>query len=334
MRAARFSPGGDLTIESVPRPELGPGDLLVEVAGCGICHSDLHVMDGDFPLVDERTLGHEVAGTVVETGEGVTVETGTEVAVYGGWGCRTCRVCTRGEDQLCNLATWLGIGHDGGYAEFLRVPTEKYVLPLDGLDPVEAAPLTDAALTAYRTVETAKPLTPAETVVVVGVGGLGEFGVQFARLTGARVVAVDVRAAACERAAELGAHETVNASEQRVPRAVSAASDGRGASAVLDFVGTDETLEWGSNCLATGGELVLAGIGGGTTEFSWNPLVGSEVSYSTVQWGSVDQLRDILAVARDGRLDVRIETVGFDDLVDTFDRLEAGEIEGRAVLVP
>lgn len=335
MRAARYYPQeGDLRVEDVPRPDVGPGEVLVEVAGCGLCHSDLHVMDGDMPLLEPRVLGHEVAGTVAETGRGVALDEGTDVAVFGGWGCRSCRVCARGEDQLCNLTDWLGIGHDGGYAEYVRVPTEKYLVPLDGLDPVEAAPLTDAALTPYRTVERAKPLTPADTVVVLGVGGLGGFGVQFARLTGARVVAVDVTAAKCDRAARLGAHETVNASETSVPAAVRDATDGRGATAVLDFVGTDETLQWASNCLATDGRLVLAGIGGGATDFSWNPLVGSEVTYRTVQWGSVDELRDVLAVARQGRLTVEVERVGFGELHETFERLAEGTVDARAVLTP
>jgi propanol-preferring alcohol dehydrogenase len=333
MRAARFYPRDGLRIEEVPRPEVGPGELLVEVGGCGVCHSDLHIVDGEIPIPQPTTLGHEVAGTVAETGDGVDLDPGTEVAVFGGWGCGACEVCERGEDQLCNLTNWLGIGHDGGYAEYLRVPTERYVLPLDGLDPATAAPLTDAALTPYRAVRRAGDLTPADSVVCLGVGGLGGFGVQFAAMTGARVVAVDIDAGKLDRAAALGAHATVDASESGVPRRIREATDG-GAAAVLDFVGTDETLQWASNVLGTDGHLVLAGIGGGATAFSWNPLVGQEVTYRTVQWGSVTELREVLAIAADGRLTVETEPVGFDDLHDTFDRLEEGAIDSRAVLVP
>lgn len=332
MRAARFHPGDGLRIEDVPRPDVAPGEVLVEVAACGVCHSDLHIIEGDMPIPGPRTLGHEVAGTVVETGEGVAVDTGTDVAVFGGWGCRACEVCARGEDQLCNLTDWLGIGHDGGYAEYLRVPTEKYVLPLDGLDPVAAAPLTDAALTPYRTVRRAGDLGPADTVVCLGIGGLGQFGVQFAAMTGARVVAVDLDERKLARAEELGAHVTVDASGGGVPAAIKAEAEE--AAAVLDFVGTDETLQWGSNVLGTDGHLVLAGIGGGSTRFSWNPLVGQEVTYRTVQWGSVNELRDVVEVAAQGRLDVRTEAVGFDDLHGTFERLADGEVETRTVLTP
>jgi propanol-preferring alcohol dehydrogenase len=108
MRAARSHPGEGLRIEEVPRPEVGPGDVLVEVAACGVCHSDLHVLGGELPLVEPRTLGHEVAGTVAETGPGVDLGVGTDVAVFGGWGCRDCEVCADGRDQLCNLSNWLG----------------------------------------------------------------------------------------------------------------------------------------------------------------------------------------------------------------------------------
>jgi len=333
MRAARFHPGEGLRIEDVPRPEAGAGELLVEVAACGVCHSDLHLLDGDMPIPRPTTLGHEVAGTVVETGEGVTTDEGTDVAVFGGWGCRSCAVCDRGEDQLCNLANWLGIGRDGGYAEYLLVPTEKYVLPLDGLAPERAAPLTDAALTPYRAVGKAGDPTPADTVVCIGIGGLGQFGVQFAAMTGAQVVAVDLDPAKLTRAETLGADATVDASEQRVPSAISRVAAGE-VSAVLDFVGTDDTLQWGSNALDVGGRLVLAGIGGGSVEFSWNPLAGEELTYRTVQWGSVTELREVLTVARRGDLTVRTEAVGFDDLPGTLERLREGGVESRAVLTP
>jgi len=331
MRAARFHPGEGLRIEEVPRPEVGPGEVLLEVAACGVCHSDLHVMDGDLPLVEPRVLGHEVAGTVAETGAGVDLAAGTDVAVFGGWGCRDCGVCARGDDQLCNLTNWLGIGSDGGYAEYLRVPTADYCLPLEGLDPVEAAPLTDAALTAYRSLRKAE-VGPGDSVAVVGVGGLGSFGVQFGRLWGCRVVAVDRDPAKLGRAEELGADAAVG-TDGSVPRDIKAAAGGP-VDAVVDFVGVDETLRWASNVLGADGRLVLAGIGGGSIEFAWNPLVGSEVTYRTVQWGNPAELRDVLDLARQGRLSVDVEPIDLADLPATLERLEAGDVEGRAVVVP
>ena len=331
MRAARFHPGEGLRIEEVPRPEVGAGEVLVEVAACGVCHSDLHVLDGDLPLVEPRVLGHEVAGTVAETGTGVDLAAGTDVAVFGGWGCRDCGVCARGDDQLCNLTNWLGIGHDGGYAEYLRVPTADYCLPLEELNPVEAAPLTDAALTAYRSLRKAE-VGPGDSVAVVGVGGLGAFGVQFGRLWGCRVVAVDREPAKLERAEELGADAAVW-TDGSVPREIKAAAGGP-VDAVVDFVGVDETLRWASNVRGADGYLILAGIGGGSIEFAWNPLVGSEVTYRTVQWGTPAELRDVLDLAKRGRLSADIERVDLADLPATLGRLEAGDVEGRAVVIP
>ncbi|PSQ39989.1 alcohol dehydrogenase [Halobacteriales archaeon QS_9_68_42] len=331
MRAARFYPGEGLRVEDVSRPDVGTGEALVEVSACGVCHSDLHVMDGDLPLVEPRVLGHEVAGTVAETGAGVDLAAGTDVAVFGGWGCRDCETCARGDDQLCNLTNWLGIGSDGGYAEYVRVPTADYCLPLEGLDPVEAAPLTDAALTAYRSLRKAD-VGPGDSVAVVGVGGLGSFGVQFGRLWGCRVVAVDRDPAKLGRAEELGADAAVGTGGS-VPRNIKAAAGGP-VDAVVDFVGADETLRWASNVLGADGRLVLAGIGGGSIEFAWNPLVGSEVTYRTVQWGNPAELRDVLDLARQGRLSINVEPVGLADLPATLERLEAGDVEGRAVVVP
>lgn len=331
MHAARFYPNDGLRIEDVPKPDIGPGEVLVEVGACGVCHSDLHIMDGDLPLVEPRTLGHEVAGTVAETGEGVALDVGTDVAVFGGWGCRDCPVCARGDDQLCNLTNWLGIGNDGGYAEYLRVPTPEYCIPLDGLDPIEAAPLTDAALTAYRALRKAD-LELGDSVAILGIGGLGEFGVQLARLSGYRTIAVDREPSKLDRAETLGADATVDTSGS-VPREIRESAGGE-VDAVVDFVGVDETLQWGSNVLGPDGRLVLAGIGGGSIDFSWNPLVGSEVTYRTVQWGTPEELRSVLDLARQGRLETTVEEVPLEDLPETFERLESGDIEGRAVVVP
>ena len=230
-----------------------------------------------------------------------------------------------------DISGGLGIGHDGGYAEYLRVPTADYCLPLAGLDPVEAAPLTDAALTAYRSLRKAE-VEPGDSVAVVGVGGLGAFGVQFGRLWGCRVVAVDREPSKLERAVELGADATVGTAGS-VPREVRTAADGP-VDAVVDFVGTDGTLQWASNVLGADGRLVLAGIDGGSIEFAWNPLVGSEVTYRTVQWGTPAELRDVLDLARRGRLSVDVERVDLADLPATLERLEAGDVEGRAVVVP
>ena len=197
---------------------------------------------------------------------------------------------------------------------------------------MEGAPLTDAALTAYRSLRKAEG-GPGDSMAVVGVGGLGSFGVQFGRLWACRIVAVDRGPAELERAEELSADAAIG-TDGSVPRDIEAAAGGPVDIVVVDFVGADETLRWASNALGADGHLVLAGIGGGSIEFAWNPLVGSEVTYRTVQWGTPAELRDVLDLARQGRLSVDVEPVDLADLPATLERLDVGEVEGRAVAVP
>ncbi|PSP96072.1 hypothetical protein BRC84_02305 [Halobacteriales archaeon QS_1_68_44] len=146
------------------------------------------------------------------------------------------------------------------------------------------------------------------------------------------MVAVDRGPAKLERAEELSADAAVG-TDGSVPRDIEAAASGP-VDVVVDFVGADETLRWASNILGADGHLVLAGIGGGSIEFAWNPLVGSEMTYRTVQWGNPAELQDVLDLVRQGRLSINVEPVGLADLPVTLERLEAGDVEGRAVVVP
>src|SRR5215218_10869093 len=204
----------------IPMPEPGPGEVLVRVAGAGLCHSDLHLMHwpaGTLPYDLPFTLGHEVAGTVVALGAGADgVGVGDSVLVYGPWGCGGCRRCSLGEEHLCERAAatrkrGCGLGHDGGLAEYVVVPSSRLLVPLGDVDPVTAAPLADAALTPYHAIRRALPhVEPATAAVVIGVGGLGHVAVQLlCALSSLRVVAVDVRAEALELALEAGAAEAL-----------------------------------------------------------------------------------------------------------------------------
>lgn len=337
MQAARFYGRSDgLEIEDVDRPKPGPGEVLVAVEACGICHSDLHLLEGDMPITTPRTLGHEAAGSVAEVGPGVdNVTAGDAVAVHGAWGCGHCRVCTRGDTQLCNVMQWEGIGQDGGYAEYVLVPDERYVLSIGDMDPVRTAPLTDAALTPYRAVRRAREhVTPSDTLTIIGIGGLGQYAVQFASMTGAQVVAVDLDAAKLDLADELGADVTIDASNANVRKRIRDVTDRQGTKVAIDFVASDETLQWCSNTVATQGQVFVVGLGDGTFDVQFNPLIGSEVTATNCYWGSLSDLRDVLEIARRGDLDIGVDTVGFSDLHDVFERLKRGEIQRRAVLVP
>jgi len=337
MRAAQLIEyGHPLEIREVATPEPGPGEVLVRVAGSGACHSDLHVMSGELPMLPELpwTLGHENAGWVESLGPGVDgIDIGTPVAVFGGWGCGRCRICLSGREQLCDVMRWSGIGRPGGYAEYLVVPAARHLVPLQGIDPAIASPLTDAGLTPYHAVRHALPrLHPGATAVVIGVGGLGHFGIQFIReLSSARIVAVDIDEAKRDLALELGATVALDPSSDDV--AGVAHADGEGAMAVFDFVGSDATLAMSAACVGRQGVVLLVGLAGGVLPYSFMGMPGESVVMGST-WGTRNELEDVIALAAADRLSFHVEQHPLSDINDVFRRLEAGEIIGRAVLVP
>ena len=211
-------------LREVPVPEPGPGEVLIRVGGAGACHSDLHLMDwpqGQMPFEPPFTLGHENAGWVERVGAGVdAVGEGEAVAVYGPWGCGRCRACRRSSENYCERQAEIGVmggglGLDGGMAEYLLVPSARLLVPLGELDPRDAAPLSDAALTPYHAIQrSVHKLVAGSTAVVIGVGGLGQMAVQIlSAVSGARIVAVDISPEKLALAAEVGADVTVAAGE-------------------------------------------------------------------------------------------------------------------------
>lgn len=337
MKAARlYQPGQPLRVEEVPVPKPTGEQTLIRIAGAGVCHSDLHIIRGhmNMPLQLPRTLGHENAGYIEEMGPDVTgFQKGEAVAVFGGWGDGTCYYCRNGEEQLCNTLTWVGIGADGGYAEYLLVPHQRYLVRLGDLDPVEAAPLTDAALTPYRAVKKVLPnLVPGTFAAVIGLGGLGQFGLQFLKImSAAQLIAIDVDDKKLARAKELGADFTINSAKQDAAAEVKRIADGEGAQGVLDFVGMDATLQTAVNSAARKGRVVMVGLGGGTLHYNFFS-VPTEVTVSNSDWGSRSELEEVIALARQGKIRANIERVRLEDINPTFDRLEKGQIEGRAVV--
>jgi alcohol dehydrogenase, propanol-preferring len=334
-------------LENVPVPEPGPGQVVIQVGGAGACHSDLHLMDefeaGMLPWEPPFTLGHENAGWVHAWGAGVTgLDHDQPVAVVGAWGCGDCAHCRQGLETYCERPDLApvpggggGLGLDGGMAEYLLVPAARFLVPLpDGLDPVHAAPLTDAALTPYHAVRRSwGKLGPLATAVVIGVGGLGHMAVQVLKATtGARVIAVDARAAARDMGKRHGADLTLEPGPDTVAR-IREETHGVGADVVIDCVGSDETLALGAASMRQLGDLTLVGLGGGSLPVSFFGIP-YEVSVQTTYWGNRAELAEVLDLASRGLLTAEITTFGLDDAMVAYDRLKAGEIEGRAVVVP
>ena len=243
-------------LRETAEPSPGPGEVLVRVGGAGACHSDLHLLDMDTTLLPwpmPFTLGHENAGWVAALGEGVTgLDVGEPVAVYGPRGCGRCRRCIQGMENYCERQSEVGapapgIGSDGGMAPLMVAPNARCLVPLGDLDPVVAAPLTDAGLTPYAAIKRSLAiLVPGSTAVVIGVGGLGHLAIQILRaLAPTTVIAVDTNEKALRVAESVGAHHAVPAGETAVAE-IRSRTGGVGADLVLDLVGLDDTMRLGA----------------------------------------------------------------------------------------
>jgi len=334
--------GREPELMEIPEPLPGPGEVVVKVGGAGACHSDLHVLyelDASAIWQLPMTLGHETAGWVHATGAGVDGLTeGDPVAVYGAWGCGLCPRCTVGMENYCELPSLVGgggLGLDGGMADYLLVPHQRHLVALPGgLDPVTAAPLTDAGLTPYHAVRRSWPkLTPDATCVMIGVGGLGHVGVQIARATtAAQVIAVDVKPEACELARKVGAHHAVLAGDT-AEAAIRELTGGRGADVVIDFVGATPTMALARAVARTMADVTIVGIGGGEVPLGFfsQPY---EVSIATTYWGSRPELVELLALAASGQVSTERTVYPLDQGAQAYRDLHEGKVSGRAVVVP
>jgi propanol-preferring alcohol dehydrogenase len=304
-----------MRIADVPEPVAGHGEVLVQVRACGLCRSDLHLIDGAWPIPLPRILGHEITGTVQ----------GGDVLVLSNWGCGQCRFCRRGEAALCPTGEEAGWTQDGGYAEYVRVPHPRYLLPLGGLDPILAAPLADAGITPYRALKKARPwLERGTSVLIIGAGGLGQFAIQYALLlTEADVVVVDTNPSKIARALELGA------SEARMPDQISE----QRFQAVVDFVGTPETLSLAARVVDRDGVVVLVGEEAGVVSFG-HSVIPMEAAFRTSISGSLDDARAVLDLARRGRVTWDIDTVPLGRINEAVERLRRGDVRGRFVITP
>ena len=300
--------GSPLVIEERARPAPASG-LVVEVLACGVCHTDLDLLDGGSAHAP-HVLGHEVV---------VAGPDGEPSLVYASWGCGRCEHCRSGDEAMCPDVVIAGVHADGGYAEAMAVPDESYLYPIGDLDPAWAAPLADAGATSYRAVRRAMP---ASRAVVIGIGGLGQFAVQWLRLADCRVTAIDIDHGKRLRAIELGAAEAYPPAAQmdRAP-------------VVLDFVATPGSLQLAGAVVDRGGKIVIVGGGGATI-----PVGMETIPYETWVTSSIMGSRsDLLAVldhARRREVACDVEELALEDANDALDRLRTGAVGGRLVLKP
>lgn len=333
----------DAKLEDIPVPEPKAGEVLIKIGGAGACHSDLHLMHEwtaekvpqvsgwQFPF----TLGHENAGWI-EGGDTAGMETGIPVVISPTWSCGKCRNCRRGYNNYCQFPNPRGsggLGRNGGMAEYMVAPA-RMVIKLKSLDPAEAAPLTDAGLTSYHAVKTCLPLlTPDTTAVVIGVGGLGHLAVEFLHvLSGAQIIAVDKGDKALKRAKDKGADICLTSDEETASKIIEL-TGGLGASAVIDFVGIDDTLKMGVQSIGRMGRIIVVGIAGGVFPFSY-AAVPQGSSIMTIIGGSTSELAEVVSLAEAGRIKPNIQRFSLDEIDTVYKKLLNHEIEGRAVIIP
>jgi alcohol dehydrogenase, propanol-preferring len=305
-------------LEVEERPVLEPRDdneVVVRVLASGVCHSDLHVVEGYFPSPLPLILGHEIAAEVEDVGN---------VLVYTPWGCGNCRFCRAGDEMICPDSREAGLFQDGGYAEYVRVPSRRYLYPIGDLDPVHAAPLGCGGLTPYRAVKHARPwLGPGSRALVLGAGGLGQFGIQYLRLlTDASVHAGDPSAHKRDRALELGAEAAAEPADLDGPY-----------DAVLDFVGSEDSLANAARLVDRKGVAIVIGLFGGRIPFGLG-AVPHEAHFLSSIWGSLGELAELIELAHREPLQYTVETLPLDRAQEAHDRVRRGEALGRIVLVP
>ena len=327
-------------VEEVPEPAVkGPLDVVVKIGGAGVCRTDLHIIDGQWDAAMSPalpyTIGHENAGWVHEIGSAVTnVAVGDTVILHPTPTCGLCRACRAGQDMHCSNSSFPGLDSDGGMAEYLLTSARACVKLDASTKPEDVAALADAGITAYHAVRKALPLLyPGTTCAVIGAGGLGHIGIQcLAALTATKIVVVDRNPDALELAGQLGAQHTVLADAGQVD-AVKDLTNGEGADVVLDFVAEQGAENDGFAMTRPGGSDFIIGYGGTLTVPTLD-LISTERNIIGNIVGTYNELAELMVLAEAGKVTLHTKTYSLDDAQQALHDLDAGEVRGRAILVP
>jgi propanol-preferring alcohol dehydrogenase len=326
-----------LTIEEIEQPKPGAHDVLIQVEACGVCHSDLHVADGDWPQLVPITkrpliLGHEIAGHVIEKGASVNhLQVGDRVGVpWVHWTCGECEFCREGNENLCVKQQITGVTVDGGYAEFVKAPASHAVKTPEGLSCVEAAPLFCAGVTVYRALRQAK-IQPGQRLAVFGVGGLGHLAVQIGQGLGAIVTAIDISDEKLAHARSLGASATLNAGTVNVVKELRRAG---GVHAALVTSAAKAAYDTAFPCVRPTGMLLVVGLPSESLCFPPIQMAALEVRIQASSVGTRDDLRAVLAMAAAGKVRCQVTTRPLEQVNEVLEQLRRGKVSGRIVLVP
>ena len=342
MIAARLHRYHDpLAVESVPEPAIsGPHDVIVRMGGAGLCRTDLHIQEGQWAEKSEVKLpyipGHENAGWVHEIGSGVSnVEVGDTVIVHPFISCGLCRPCRMGDDMHCINGSFPGINRDGGFAELLLTSARSVVKLDPSLEPASIAALADAGLTAIHAVKKAIPVVGAGTkTVVIGAGGLGHIGIQCLKAyTPTEIIVVDPNEKALALARELGADHTVKVEGASHIQEVQELTDGKGAQAIIDFVGEKGAVEDGVAMIQDGGFYYVIGYGQ-NIDIPTIDVISREISFIGNLVGTYTDLEDLMILTAEGKVRLHTSTYPLDAINDAMADLDQGRLQGRGILVP
>lgn len=323
-----------LAVEEIERPRPGENEVLIQVEACGVCHSDLHIVDADWKQFGGITKlplipGHEIAGRVAEVGSGVRdLKQGDRVGVpWIFWTCGECEFCREGNENLCVKQKITGLTVDGGYAEYLKAPATHATKIPGSISAAQAAPLFCAGVTVYRAIKKSN-LAAGQRLAVFGVGGLGHLAIQIGKEFGAEVTAIDIADDKLELAKSYGAARTVNAASANVVKELRRAG---GLHVALVTSGAKAAYDTAFPCLRPTGRLMVVGL---PAEICFPPIMmaAGEVHIQASAVGTRQDLTEVLAMAAAGKLHCQVATRPLVDANAVLDEMRAGKIAGRVVL--
>jgi D-arabinose 1-dehydrogenase-like Zn-dependent alcohol dehydrogenase len=340
--------GAPLAATEAPLPVPQGSEVLVRIANCGVCHSDLHLQDGYFDLGDGKeldvrslrslpfTLGHEIAGYAVAAGpEAGAVDQAALHAVYPWIGCGACGPCRRGDEHLCDKPRHLGITVDGGFATHVLVPHPRYLIDASGVDPALAGLAMCSGVTAYSALRKARGYFGATpSLMIVGLGGVGMMGLEIARATtDARILAADIAPAKREASLALGAAAAFDPSDSGARKAVF--QSGGAVDAAIDFAGSDASLAFAQSVVGKGGAVIVVGLMGGRFSLPVPMFPLRELTITGSFTGPLAHAKAVVALAREGKLrPIPMHARPLAEASQALDDLRAGKVVGRTVLRP
>ena len=330
-------------LRETPQPQ--GTEVIVRVGSCGVCHSDVHLHDGYFDLGGDakldmtralrlpRTLGHEIAGTVVAVGpEAQGVQVGDKRVVYPWIGCGQCTLCAAGDGHLCNAAQALGIQRDGGFADFCVVPHPDYLLAYGALAEEQACTYACSGLTAYSALKKVGTISAKDPLVIIGAGGVGLSGIRLARqMFGVAPIVVEIDQSKWDIARAAGAGDCIDPTAEGALKALLKATGG--VAAVVDFVGAGASFAFGFGLLRKAGKLVCVGLIGGSTTLVPAMVSMRAVSVIGSYVGSLSEMQELMAIAGSGVLpDMPLTEQPLAQATEALADLRGGKVRGRIIL--